>query len=122
MLNMAFADSFTGNAQPVVSPISECSSPAPDIAEGTVNAYVNSTFSYASCREYRSTKTKSIYYKLESVYDGEYTHLIPDAGKTAIDEMDYHYSAAWVFQTCQRIRELTVRTMVPLTNSKCSNQ
>lgn len=122
MLNMAFADSFTGNAQPVVSQVSECSVPAPDIAEGTTNAYVNSTFGYFSCREYRSAKTRFIYYKLELVYDGEYSHLIPDAGKAAIDEMDYRYSAAWVFQTCQHIRTLTVQAMVPLVSSKCSNQ
>jgi hypothetical protein len=116
------ADTFTGNAQPLSVEFSDCSAPVPNIAEGTANIQVISQFTYWACREYRSAKTKALYFRIEMVSDGEYVHLIPAHGRTAIDPMDYRYTTASVFQTCRRIRDTAVAASVSTNLSHCGPQ
>jgi hypothetical protein len=101
---------------------SECSAPAPELASGATSTQVLSEFTYWSCRELRSSKTKTLYYRIELVSDGEYVHMIPAPGKNAIDVMDFHFATAGVFQTCRRIRDITIAAAMPVTVSKCTAQ
>jgi hypothetical protein len=71
-LHFAHADSWTGFAQPLVGPVSECLLPPAEIHEGAQSAVETSEFTYHACREYRSSKTKIVYYVVENVRDGEY--------------------------------------------------
>lgn len=122
LLHFAHADSWTGFTQPLIGPVSECLLPPAEVQEGTQSAVVTSEFTYHACREYRSSKTKMIYYLVENVRDGEYVRMIPSPGKTAIDPTDYRFNAAGAYDVCMRIRAKVVSSAVPLKLSRCSPQ
>lgn len=119
ILQLAHADTLTGNVQPIFAPYSECTIPPSALPPNAVQAQVVSRFSYWACREYRSLKTGVLYYVLESVADGEYIHLIPPLGATYIDPNDYTFSAQNAVASCNRIHAALVDQMVPLATSRC---
>jgi hypothetical protein len=120
--HVAHADSWTGVAQPLEGPVSECTQPPSEIRDGTSSAVVVSEFTYRACREYRSSKTKTLYYVVENVPDGEYVRMIPAPGKTAINLYDYRFNASHALTVCARIRDIVVSSLVPLKFSRCSPQ
>jgi len=119
ILQFAHADTWTGNAQPIYAPYSECTVPPSTLSPYATQAQVVSRFSYWACKEYRSQKTGGLYYALESVTDGEYIHLIPPPGATYIDATDYVFSAQNAVASCQRIHASLVDQMVALGASHC---
>src|SRR5689334_21763078 len=122
LINLAFADTYTGVAQPLEAPIGECGIPAPDIREGTQSAQILAQFKYWACIEYRAGKSKQVSYLIEAQTDGQYLQLIPVPMKSAIDPMDPRLAVARVYQNCFRIRQLVYSQAIPLLSSKCSSQ
>ncbi|MGZ3722746.1 MAG: hypothetical protein ACXVA9_07450 [Bdellovibrionales bacterium] len=118
--HFAFADSWTGVSQPLEGPATECSIPPADIQDSDTNAQVVSEFTYLSCRQYRSAKSKAVYYVVENAREGEYIHMIPPPGQTVINPFDYKFNAQAVYQTCLKIREGIVNYALPLKLSRCA--
>lgn len=120
-LNFATADSFTGFSQPLDLPATECSTPPTEISETVESVQIISEFTFRACREYRANKSKTIYYTMETVHDGEYIHMIPAPGATSIAIVDYQLSALNARITCQKIRDSVIDRAIPLKVSRCAN-
>lgn len=117
----AVADVWTGYSVPVAGPIGACSVPPANFDNSAEVVQVSSVFTYLACREYRDSKTHSVYFLVTEASDGEYIRMLPRPGAKTLDGQDYRAISISAGTTCANIREQTLSNSVELAKTPCGS-